>query len=164
VNYKQLVAIHAKYKSQKLSILGFPCNQFGNQEPGSNADIKKFAEKYGVQFDMFEKINVNGGNAHPVFRFLKANTSSMFGSFIKWNFSKFLVNRAGKPVERFAPPTHPDKLVPQIEKLLKEPAPAVAVVVAAAAAPAMSAAPTPAGPVVASAAAAAVPAPVPAKN
>jgi len=124
VNYKQLVAIHGKYKLQGLSILGFPCNQFGSQEPGTAADIKKFVAKYGVQFDMFEKIRVNGSDTHPVFRYLKANTSSMFGGFLKWNFTKFLVNRAGKPVERYAPSTNPEKILPEIEKLLKEPLPA----------------------------------------
>jgi len=158
VNYKQLVAIHAKYKSQKFSILAFPCNQFGNQEPGSSADIKKFTQKYGVQFDLFEKIRVNGGETHPVFRMLKSKTSSMWGGFLKWNFTKFLVNRAGHPTERFAPPTNPDKIVPSIEKLLKEPAPAVAAPIAPVAPAAVHAAPA------AAPAPAPAPAPVTAKN
>jgi glutathione peroxidase-family protein len=88
--------------------LGFPCNQFGSQEPGTEAEIKKFAtEKYGVKFDMFSKINVNGSSAHPLFNYLKKKQGGTLGDFIKWNFSKFLVDKQGQPVKRYAPNVAP---------------------------------------------------------
>jgi len=118
VNYRQLQELHVKYSNQGLAILCFPCNQFGNQEPGTNAEIKAFAAKYNVTFDLFEKIKVNGSETHPVFRFLKGHTSSTLGSFIKWNFTKFLVDRNGKPISRFGPSTSPYQIVPAIEKLI----------------------------------------------
>lgn len=108
-NYTQLQKLHEKYAEEKgLRILGFPCNQFGSQEPGSEEEIKKFAtERYGVKFDMFSKIEVNGNNAHPLYKYLKAKQGGTLGDFIKWNFTKFLVNKEGKPVKRYAPNTEP---------------------------------------------------------
>lgn len=108
-NYTQLQTLHEKYAEGKgLRILGFPCNQFGSQEPGSEEEIKKFVtERYGVKFDMFSKIDVNGNNAHPLYKYLKAKQGGTLGDFIKWNFTKFLVNREGKPVKRYAPNTEP---------------------------------------------------------
>uniref|UniRef100_A0A8W8IU74 Glutathione peroxidase n=1 Tax=Magallana gigas TaxID=29159 RepID=A0A8W8IU74_MAGGI len=105
----QLQKLHEKYAEEKgLRILGFPCNQFGSQEPGSEEEIKKFVtERYGVKFDMFSKIDVNGNNAHPLYKYLKAKQGGTLGDFIKWNFTKFLVNKEGKPVKRYAPNTEP---------------------------------------------------------
>ncbi|KAL8584628.1 glutathione peroxidase gpx1 [Nucella lapillus] len=102
-------ALHTKYaESQGLRILAFPCNQFGSQEPGSEDEIKKFAtEKYGVQFDMFSKVNVNGKEAHPLYKYLKLKQKGMLGDFIKWNFTKFLVDKNGQPVKRYSPNTEP---------------------------------------------------------
>lgn len=104
--------MHAKYAESKgLAILGFPCNQFGSQEPWSEPEIKKFVtEKYGVQFDMFSKINVNGNDAHPLFKYLKHKQGGTLGDFIKWNFTKFLVDKEGIPVKRYAPNTEPNSI------------------------------------------------------
>ncbi|CAB4062463.1 GPX4 [Lepeophtheirus salmonis] len=103
-----LVELFKKYsETEGLRILGFPCNQFGNQEPGTNAEIKEFAAKYGVEFDMFAKIDVNGGNAHPLFNYLKEKQGGTLGNFIKWNFTKFVVDKKGVPVARFAPTQDP---------------------------------------------------------
>ena len=90
-----------------LRILAFPCNQFGSQEPGTNEEIKAFAGKYGVEFDMFDKIDVNGGNAHPLFDYLKSKQGGTLGNFIKWNFTKFVINKEGQPVGRFSPTDDP---------------------------------------------------------
>ena len=118
-NYTQLQALHAKYAESKgLRILAFPCNQFGSQEPWPEAEIKKFAtDKYGVQFDMFSKINVNGSEAHPLFKYLKHKQGGTLGDFIKWNFTKFLVNKEGIPVKRFAPNNDPNSIEKDFEKL-----------------------------------------------
>ena len=118
--YEGLEALYRKYKDQGLVVLGFPCNQFGAQEPGSAADIGAFCEKnYGVSFPMFAKIDVNGPSAHPLFQLLKSEATGVLGTEgIKWNFTKFLVNREGKVHERFAPTTGPDSLEPIIKKLL----------------------------------------------
>jgi len=115
VNYTQLVQLHKKYSETgiKLAILAFPCNQFGSQEPGTNADIKKFAEGYGVKFDMFEKVDVNGKNAHPLWVYLKEQQGGVLGSSIKWNFTKFIINKEGKPVARLGPMDDP---IPKVEK------------------------------------------------
>ena len=94
--------------SRGLCILGFPCNQFGSQEPGTNEEIKKFAtENYGVKFDMFAKIDVNGDKAHPLWKYLKYKQGGTLGDFIKWNFSKFLIDKQGQPVKRYAPNVEP---------------------------------------------------------
>lgn len=111
--------LHNKYRETevKLAILAFPCNQFGSQEPGSNADIKKFSEKFGVEFDMFEKIDVNGPKAHPLWVYLKEAQGGLLGSSIKWNFTKFLIDPEGKPIERFGPMDDP---IPKVEKGILE--------------------------------------------
>ena len=103
-----------------FSVLGFPCNQFGHQEPGDAAAIGAFCERnYGVHFPMFAKVDVNGDAAHPLFKWLKAEAPGLFGSkSIKWNFTKFLIDRAGAAVDRFAPTTKPEDLAPRIEALL----------------------------------------------
>ena len=105
-----------------MVILGFPCNQFGGQEPGSSHDIKEFCEiNYGVTFPLFEKIEVNGKNTHPIFKFLKSKLSGgLFGSGIKWNFTKFVINNNGVPVKRFSPTTKPEKMEKTIQQLLQK--------------------------------------------
>jgi glutathione peroxidase len=117
--YKGLEALHQKYGARGFSVLGFPCNQFGRQEPGSAAEIGQFCEtNYAVTFPMFDKIDVNGDNAHPLYQYLRREKSGLLGSAIKWNFTKFLVDRSGKVVGRFAPTTTPDSLAKDIEALL----------------------------------------------
>ena len=116
-----LEELYKKYKDRGFEILGFPCNQFANQDPGTNKEISQFCLiNYGVTFTMFEKIDVNGENTHPVYKFLKSNAKGVLGSEIKWNFTKFLIDPEGKVVERFAPTTTPAKLEKYIESLLKE--------------------------------------------
>lgn len=121
-HYKGLQELYEKYKDQGFDILGFPCNQFANQEPGTEEDISNFCKtNYGVTFKLFKKIDVNGNNAHPLYKFLKKKLPGFMGSkAIKWNFTKFLISRDGKPVKRFASSTKPEKLVDDIEKLLAE--------------------------------------------
>jgi glutathione peroxidase len=117
--YKGLQELHAKYHDQGLEILGFPCDQFGHQEPGSDADIRSFCDlNYGVEFPLFSKIEVNGNNAHPLYKFLKSEKSGILGDNIKWNFTKFLVDKQGNVVERFAPTTTPEKMWDDIEREL----------------------------------------------
>jgi glutathione peroxidase len=118
--YKGLEALYQQYKDKGLVILGFPCNQFGEQEPGDATQISEFCEvNYGVTFPLFEKIDVNGANTHPLFNFLKQEKSGIFGSKnIKWNFTKFLINRQGKVVKRFAPMVTPAQIDVEISKLL----------------------------------------------
>lgn len=116
-----LEELYKKYKDRGFEILGFPCNQFANQDPGTNKEISQFCLiNYGVTFNMFEKIDVNGENTHPVYKFLKSNAKGVLGSEIKWNFTKFLIDSKGNVVERFAPTTTPAKLEKYIENLLKE--------------------------------------------
>lgn len=118
--YAGLEALYKKYASQGLVILGFPCNQFGKQEPGSADDIAQTCHiNYGVSFPMFEKVEVNGAGAHPVFRYLKDELPGILGGRIKWNFTKFLVGRDGKPLKRFAPFTTPEKMEGTIVAALK---------------------------------------------
>jgi glutathione peroxidase len=107
--YDGLEALYRKYHAKGFIVLGFPCNQFGAQEPGDAADIARFcSDTYGVTFPMFEKTNVNGASAHPLYRFLKGEAKGVFGTgAIKWNFTKFLVDRSGGVVSRFAPPVPP---------------------------------------------------------
>ena len=118
--YQGLEELQRRYADQGLVVLGFPCNQFGHQEPGSEAEIGAFCEKnYGVTFPMFAKIDVNGDDAHPLFRFLKGEAPGVLGTEgIKWNFTKFLVNKEGAVVKRYAPATKPEELKGDIEKLL----------------------------------------------
>jgi len=118
--YKGLQEIYAKYHARGLEVLGFPCNQFGHQEPGSDTDIKSFCDlNYGVQFPIFSKIDVNGDSAHPLYQFLKDKKSGLLGRSIRWNFTKFLIDRQGNVIKRYAPQTPPAKLESSIEKLLK---------------------------------------------
>ena len=118
--YAGLEALHRKYRERGLAVLGFPCDQFGHQEPGTEQEIASFcASHFGVSFPMHAKIEVNGAGAHPLFMQLKKAAPGLLGTqAIKWNFTKFLVDRAGKVVERYAPNAAPDALAPDIEKLL----------------------------------------------
>jgi glutathione peroxidase len=118
--YEGLEKLHEDYAARGLAVLGFPCNQFGAQEPGDEAEIRNFCSlTYDVQFPMFAKIDVNGENAHPLYRFLKKQKKGLLGSeAIKWNFTKFLVDREGRVVDRFAPTAKPETLRPAIEVLL----------------------------------------------
>jgi len=117
--YKGLEALQKTFASRGFSVLGFPCNQFGRQEPGDAAQIQKFcATNYAVSFPLFDKIDVNGGNAHPLYQYLRSEKSGLLGSSIKWNFTKFLVDRSGKVVARHAPTTTPEALTKEIEALL----------------------------------------------
>lgn len=118
--YQGLEKIYREFKDQGLVVLGFPCNQFGHQESGSAAEIGAFCEKnYGVTFPLFEKINVNGGDAHPLYDYLKAQAPGLLGSeAIKWNFTKFLVQRDGAIFGRYASLTKPEDLVGDITSLL----------------------------------------------
>jgi glutathione peroxidase len=119
--YEGLEALYRKYKDDGLVILGFPSNQFANQEPG---DEKSIAEgclvNYGVTFPMFSKVDVNGESAHPLFKYLTGELGSIFGSKVKWNFTKFLIDRNGKPVKRFAPVTRPESMENNIKKVLEK--------------------------------------------
>jgi glutathione peroxidase len=117
--YKGLEALQQKYGARGFSVLGFPCNQFGRQEPGSAAEIEQFcSSNYAVTFPMFDKIEVNGDHAHPLYQYLRREKSGLLGSAIKWNFTKFLVDRSGKVVGRYAPTTTPGQLTEDIEALL----------------------------------------------
>jgi len=118
--YKGLQALQDKYQQQGFSVLGFPCNQFLSQEPGSESEIAEFCEvRYGVSFPLFKKIDVNGKNTHPLFKYLKAQAPGLMGSEnIKWNFTKFLINRDGKVMERFAPKSEPESFEKNIQNLL----------------------------------------------
>jgi len=117
--YEGLQQLHQTFKARGFAVLGFPCNQFGKQEPGDARAIAEFCEhSYGVTFPMFAKIDVNGDNAHPLYRFLKAERPGLLGSQIKWNFTKFLVGRDGRVVARHAPTTTPKALAGEIEALL----------------------------------------------
>ena len=120
--YQGLEELSGTYRDRGFVVLGFPCNQFGQQEPGSAEEIGRFCEtNYGVTFPMFAKIDVNGVAAHPLFRWLKNEARGVLGTErIKWNFTKFLVDRKGQVVERFAPNTKPEALRPHIERLLEE--------------------------------------------
>lgn len=117
--YAGLEALQRRLGHRGFSVLGFPCNQFGSQEPGDAGQIQQFcAGKYDVTFPMFAKIDVNGADAHPLYRYLKNQQSGLLGSSIKWNFTKFVVDRAGNVVARHAPTTKPETLTKEIEALL----------------------------------------------
>ncbi|WP_449576224.1 glutathione peroxidase [Lelliottia nimipressuralis] len=118
--YAGLEMLYKKYADQGLVVLGFPCNQFGKQEPGGSEDITQTCRiNYGVSFPMFEKVEVNGDAAHPVFRYLKEALPGVLGGRIKWNFTKFLIGRDGKPLKRFAPISTPEKMEAAIVAALK---------------------------------------------
>lgn len=115
-----LQSLYDRYKERGFSVLAFPCNQFRQQEPGTNAEIGSFCQRnYGVTFPVFAKIEVNGSAAHPLFRHLKHQAPGVLGTgFIKWNFTKFLVSRDGRTIRRFGPNTAPEAITPVIEELL----------------------------------------------
>ena len=117
--YKGLQALYDKYNAQGFEVLDFPCNQFGHQAPGSDAEIGQFCTlNYGTTFPRFAKVDVNGDNAEPLFKYLKRCKGGLLGSRIKWNFTKFLVSRDGEVVERYAPMTAPEKIEDDIKALL----------------------------------------------
>ena len=114
-----LEKLYEKYKDQGFEILGFPCNQFGGQDPGTNDQIGEYCQRnYGVSFPVFAKVDVKGPEAHAIFRYLTNNSKGLLGSGIKWNFTKFLIGRDGKVLNRFAPTTKPEDLQAEIEKAL----------------------------------------------
>lgn len=118
-NYTQLTELYNKYKDKDFEILAFPCNQFGSQEPGTNDEIKDFAcTRYKAEFPIFDKVDVNGPNTAPVYNFLKLTKGGFLGSRIKWNFTKFLVDRDGHVVARYAPTTSPSAIEKDIKKAL----------------------------------------------
>ncbi|MCW8863471.1 MAG: glutathione peroxidase [Colwellia sp.] len=118
--YKGLQALYQKHQAQGLEILAFPCNQFKQQEKGSDAEIQQFCDlRFNIKFPLFSKIDVNGEHSHPLFNFLKSEAPGILGSKgIKWNFTKFLVNKEGKVIKRYAPTTKPEAIEADIEKLL----------------------------------------------
>jgi glutathione peroxidase len=119
--YEGLQALYDRYRERGLSVLGFPCNQFGGQEPGDNTQIEQFCEtKFHVTFPLFSKIDVNGSDAAPLYKYLKSTARGILGSErIKWNFTKFLISKDGKVVKRYAPTHKPEKLADDIEALLR---------------------------------------------
>ncbi len=119
--YDGLQKLYEELGSEGLVVLGFPCDQFGHQEPGDDTQIDEFCSiNYGVNFPLSTKVDVNGSKTHPVFKFLKKNAGGMLGSAIKWNFTKFLISPDGTTVQRFAPTTKPQDLKPEVIKLLNE--------------------------------------------
>ena len=117
--YKGLEELYEQYHDKGLTVLGFPCDQFGHQEPGDEEQIQEFCSlTYGVTFPMFAKVEVNGGDAHPLYKWLRSEKSGVLGSRIKWNFTKFLVDREGNVVKRYGSVTKPEKLTADIEKAL----------------------------------------------
>ncbi len=117
--FEGLQQLHEQYGEQGFTVLGFPCDQFANQEPGSEDEIAEFCQRnYGVSFPMFSKIDVNGDGAHPLFKWLREQKSGLLGNKIKWNFSKFLIGKDGAVIERYAPTTAPEKLGDDIQKAL----------------------------------------------
>lgn len=117
--FEGLEELYKKYQDKGLVILGFPCNQFANQEPGDEKSISEGCViNYGVTFPMFTKIDVNGDNAHPLYKYLKSELGGTLGSKIKWNFTKFLIDAEGNPVKRFAPTTKPEKIEKYLKKVL----------------------------------------------
>jgi phospholipid-hydroperoxide glutathione peroxidase len=116
-NYAELVDLYNEYAETKgLRILAFPCNQFANEEPGSNEEICQFVASKNVKFDVFGKVSVNGNDAHPLWKYLKHKKGGTLGDFIKWNFTKFIIDKNGQPVERYGPSTNPKDLVKSLEK------------------------------------------------
>lgn len=116
-----LEALHQKYRDQGLIVLGFPCNQFLNQEPESNETVEETCRiNHGVTFPLTEKVKVNGPDTHPVFSYLKKQLGGFLGPRIKWNFTKFLVDPTGKPYQRYAPTTNPEKIEQDIQQLLQQ--------------------------------------------
>ena len=119
LQFEGLEVLNEQYKDQGLTIIGFPCNQFGGQDPGSNEEIGAFCQKnYGVSFPMMAKVDVNGSDAHPIFKWLKEQKGGLLTDAIKWNFTKFLIGSDGQVLERYAPTTKPEALKADIEKAL----------------------------------------------
>ncbi|XP_004079224.2 phospholipid hydroperoxide glutathione peroxidase, mitochondrial-like [Oryzias latipes] len=120
VNYTQLTAMHTQYAEQGLRILAFPCNQFGSQEPGTEAEIKEFAKGYNAEFDLFSKIDVNNDTAHPLWKWMKEQPEGkgFMGNFIKWNFTKFLIDKNGQVVKRYAPKDEPFSIKKDLKQYL----------------------------------------------
>jgi glutathione peroxidase len=119
--YQGLQELHTKYADDGFAVLGFPCNQFGGQEPGDSEEIGAFCEQnYGVTFPLFEKVDVNGDKAHPLFQWLRNERSGLMGSAIKWNFTKFLIGRDGTVRKRYGSTTAPEKIAADIEKALTD--------------------------------------------
>ncbi|WP_201597760.1 glutathione peroxidase [Psychrobacter vallis] len=117
--FEGLEALHKQYESQGLVVIGFPCNQFGSQDPGSNDEIGAFCQKnYGVSFPMMAKVDVNGAEAHPIFKWLKDQKGGLLTDGIKWNFTKFLIGSDGQVIDRYAPTTKPEAIKADIEKAL----------------------------------------------
>jgi glutathione peroxidase len=117
--YEGLEELYEQYKDDGLVVLGFPCDQFGHQEPGDEGEIAEFCQlNYGVSFPMFAKVAVNGDAAHPLYRWLRSEQGGVLGDRIKWNFTKFLVGTDGKPVKRYGSTTKPEKIAADIEKVL----------------------------------------------
>ena len=117
--YDGLEALYKKYKDQGFVVIGFPCDQFGHQEPGTNAEIEEFCRlNHGVTFPLMAKIEVNGDNAHPIYKYLKDQTKGILGSAIKWNFTKFLINRDGSVIKRYGPAVKPEKMEKDIQAML----------------------------------------------
>ncbi|MEF9951061.1 MAG: glutathione peroxidase [Clostridium sp.] len=118
--FEGLESLYKEYKDRGFEVLGFPCNQFANQEKGSNAEIHEFCQlNYGVSFTMFEKINVNGDEAHPLYKYLKSEAKGLLTKEVKWNFTKFLIDNKGNVIKRYAPIVEPSKIKSDIEKLLQ---------------------------------------------
>ncbi len=118
--FKELEELYERYHKDGLEIIGFPCNQFAAQDPAGNDEIHNFCQRnYGVSFPMFEKIDVNGEGAHPIYKYLKQEAKGTLGNNIKWNFTKFLVDKNGKVVKRVAPTVNPIKMEEDIKRLLK---------------------------------------------
>lgn len=114
-----LEQLNQEYKDRGLVVIGFPCNQFASQDPGSDSEIEGFCQlNYGVTFQIMKKVDVNGSEAHPIFQYLKSQTKGLLGSSIKWNFTKFLISRDGKTIKRYAPTTKPEKMKSDIEAML----------------------------------------------
>ena len=119
--YKELEALYQKYKDVGLVVIGFPCDQFAHQEPGTDTEIEQFCQiNFGVTFPLMKKIEVNGENEHPLYTFLKAQAGGCLGRKIKWNFTKFLVSRDGSVIKRYAPATKPMKIEKDIVEMLKK--------------------------------------------
>ena len=119
--YKELEVLYQKYKDAGLVVIGFPCDQFAHQEPGTDTEIEQFCQiNFGVTFPLMKKIEVNGENEHPLYTFLKAQAGSCFGRKIKWNFTKFLVSCDGSVIKRYAPATKPMKIEKDIVEMLKK--------------------------------------------
>lgn len=118
--FEGLEKLHQDFADRGLEVLGFPCNQFMNQEPIEDDEMENVCKvNFGVSFPLFAKVDVNGSEAHPLFQYLKKEKKGTLGSDVKWNFTKFLVNQHGEVIERYAPTTKPEKIEPEIEKLLK---------------------------------------------